>query len=381
MSDHSVLSRRDFLGLCGAGFCLLAATSVFAPPSSASARLARKGLIREKLSPWFTPLEGRAILCTLCPRECLVRDGERGHCQVRENREGKYYSLVYGNPCAVHLDPIEKKPFFHFHPSSWSFSIATAGCNLDCKFCQNWEISQATPEEVFSYDFSPERTVEEAVRSGAKSIAYTYVEPTIFHEYMVDTCRLARKAGLLNVCHTNAFINPEPLRELCTVIDAVNCDLKGFTEEFYREMCGGRLAPVLDSLKTLKRLGVHLEITNLVIPSGNDELTLAGKMCRWIASKLGAETPVHFSRFYPLYKLRSLPPTPVATLEKLRAAAFSTGLKYVYIGNIPGHEGQHTYCPKCGKAVVRRTGFMVGEVHLERDMCGYCGEPIAGIWF
>jgi pyruvate formate lyase activating enzyme len=337
-------------------------------------------LIGEKLSPWFTPLEGGAIRCTLCPRGCTVAEGRRGHCKVRENRGGKYYSLVYGNPCAVHLDPIEKKPFFHFHPSSWSFSIATAGCNFDCKFCQNWQISQATPEEVFSYDFSPERTVEEAVRSGAKSIAYTYVEPTIFHEYMIDTGRLARKAGLLNVCHTNAFINREPLRELCTVIDAVNCDLKGFTEEYYREMCGGRLAPVLESLKTLRRLGVHLEITNLVIPSRNDDLTLAGKMCRWIARELGGETPVHFSRFYPLYKLRSLPPTPVATLEKLRAAALAEGLKYVYIGNLPGHEGQHTYCPECGQAVVRRTGFMVGEMHLEKGKCAHCGEPIAGIW-
>jgi pyruvate formate lyase activating enzyme len=309
-----------------------------------------------------------------------VKQGKRGFCGVRENRGGKYYSLVYGNPCAVHMDPIEKKPLYHVLPSTWSFSIATAGCNLACKFCQNWEISQATPEEVFAYDFPPERIVQEAVRSGARSIAYTYVEPVIFYEYMMDICRLSKKAGLLNVCHSNAFIRPEPLQELCTVMDAANCDLKGFTEDYYRDMCGGQLDPVLDTLKTLKCRGVHLEITNLVIPTRNDDLSLVGEMCRWIRRELGEETPVHFSRFYPLYKLRNLPPTPVRTLEKVRATALSAGLKYVYIGNIPGHEGENTLCPQCGKIIITRTGYMVGAVHIEKGKCTFCGNPVPGIW-
>lgn len=376
----TLMSRRSFLGICGTGLCLITGAPLCAPRKSSAAPISMKGLIRTKLSPWYTTLEAGAVRCGLCPRKCVVDDGERGFCRVRENRGGKYYSLVYGNPCAVHLDPIEKKPFFHVLPSTWSFSVATAGCNLTCMFCQNWEISQAAPEEVFNYDFSPERTVEEAVRSGARSIAYTYVEPVIFWEYMIDTCRLAKKAGLLNVCHTNAFVNPEPLREMCTVLDAANCDLKGFTEEYYREMCGGALQPVLENLKTLKRSGVHLEITNLVIPTRNDDLSLVDKMCRWIRRELGEETPVHFSRFYPLYKLQGLPPTPVATLEKARAAALSAGLCYVYIGNLPGHEGQHTYCPRCARTIIRRTGFMVGESHLDKGGCAFCGRQVPGIW-
>ena len=266
---------------------------------------------------------------------------ETGRCRVRENRDGKYYSLVYGAPCAIHLDPIEKKPFFHVLPASQSFSMATAGCNLQCKFCQNWEISQASPEEVYSYDVPPDLAVKKAKEMGARSIAYTYVEPTIFYEYMLDIGLLAKKAGLLNVCHSNGFINPEPLRNLCKVMDAANIDLKGFTETFYRDLCNGELSPVLETLKTLKKEKVHLEITNLVIPTMNDEMSVVKEMCLWIKKELGPDTPVHFSRFYPLYKLRSLPPTPVSTLDKVRAVALSAGLEYVYVGNIPGHEAEN----------------------------------------
>jgi pyruvate formate lyase activating enzyme len=299
---------------------------------------------------------------------------------VRENRDGKYYSLVYGAPCAMHLDPIEKKPFFHVLPASQSFSIATAGCNLQCKFCQNWEISQASPEEVYSYDVSPELAVRKAKEMGARSIAYTYVEPTIFHEYMLDIGLLARKAGLLNVCHSNGFINPGPLGDLCRVMDAANIDLKGFTETFYRDLCNGELSPVLETLKTLKKEKVHLEITNLVIPSMNDEMSVVKEMCLWINKELGPDTPVHFSRFYPLYKLRSVPPTPVSTLDKVRGAALSAGLEYVYIGNIPGHEAENTFCPKCKKRVIQRTGYMVGETQVKAGKCRYCGKPIPGLW-
>jgi len=374
------LTKREFLKFCGTSLCILSAAHLIGFPKTSQAQLARKGLIKTKLSPYFTPLTGGEVRCDLCPRQCHVPKGERGFCRVRENREGKYYSLVYGNPCAVHLDPIEKKPFFHVLPSSGSFSLATVGCNFQCKFCQNWEISQASPEDVYSYDVPPEMIVKMAKEVGARSIAYTYVEPTIFYEYMADICILAKKAGILNVCHSNGFINPRPLNHLCNVMDAANIDLKGFTETFYHDLCSGELKPVLETLKTLKKNKVHLEITNLVIPTQNDEMLGVREMCLWVKKELGADTPVHFSRFYPLYKLRSLPSTPVSTLEKARAVALSTGLEYAYIGNIPGHEAEHTFCPKCKKMLIQRIGYMVGENHLKDGKCKYCGKPIPGIW-
>ncbi len=374
------LTKREFLKFCGASFCLLSAANLVSFPKTSEAQIVKKGLIKTKLSPYFTPLNGGEVRCELCPRRCHVSKGKRGFCRVRENRDGKYYSLVYGNPCAVHLDPIEKKPFFHVLPSTTSFSLATVGCNFECKFCQNWEISQAFPEDVYNYDVPPEMIVKKAKEVGARSVAYTYVEPTIFYEYMVDICHFAKKEGLLNVCHSNGFINPEPLRNLCKVMDAANIDLKGFTEPFYRDICSGVLAPVLETLKTLKKEKVHLEITNLLIPTQNDEMPGMKEMCLWVKKELGPDTPVHFSRFYPLYKLRSLPPTPVSTLEKARSVALSAGLEYVYIGNVPGHEGEHTYCPKCKKMLIQRSGYMVGEVNLKGGKCKYCGKPITGIW-
>jgi pyruvate formate lyase activating enzyme len=374
------LTRRDFLRFCGIGVCAFSAARFFGFPRTSRAQTAKKGLIKTKLSPYFTPLDGGEVQCELCPRRCRVARGKRGFCRVRENREGRYYSLVYGNPCAVHLDPIEKKPLFHVLPATTSFSLATAGCNFQCKFCQNWEISQASPEDVYSYEVAPEAVVKKAKEAGAHSIAYTYVEPTIFYEYMSDIGLLAKKAGLLNVYHSNGFINPAPLRSLCKLMDAANIDLKGFTEDFYRELSSGELAPVLETLKTLKRERVHTEITNLVIPTKNDEMPVVKEMCLWIRKELGPETPIHFSRFYPLYKLRSLPPTPVSTLAKVREVALSAGLEYVYIGNVPGHEGENTFCPKCKKRVIQRTGYMIGEVHMKGGKCGYCGKPMPGIW-
>jgi pyruvate formate lyase activating enzyme len=374
------LSKREFLRFCGASFCLLSSAYLFGYPETSRAQAAKKGLIKTKLSPYFTSLDGGEIQCELCPHRCRVAKGKRGICRVRENRDGKYYSLVYGNPCALHLDPIEKKPFFHVLPGTTSFSLATAGCNFQCKFCQNWEISQASPEDVYSYDVPPELIVSKAKEIGARSVAYTYVEPMIFYEYMSDISSLVKKAGLLSVTHSNGFINPVPLRNLCKVLDAADIDLKGFTENYYRELCGGELTPVLDTLKTLKQEKVHLEITNLIIPTKNDEMSVIREMCLWIKKELGPDTPIHFSRFYPLYKLRTLPPTPVSTLEKAREVALSAGLEYVYIGNVPGHAGESTFCPKCKKMVIQRTGYMVGEINVKAGKCRYCGKPIPGIW-
>jgi pyruvate formate lyase activating enzyme len=374
------LTKREFLKFCGTSVCVLSSAYLIGYPKASHAQVAKKGLIKTKLSPYFTSLEGGEIQCELCPHRCRVAKGKRGICRVRENRDGKYYSLVYGNPCAVHLDPIEKKPFFHVLPGTTSFSLATAGCNFQCKFCQNWEISQAAPEDVYSYDVQPELMVKRAKEIGACSVAYTYVEPTIFYEYMFDIGQRTKKEGLLNVSHSNGFINPGPLKNLCKVLDAANIDLKAFRENFYHELCAGGLNPVLETLKTLKKEKVHLEITNLIIPTKNDELSVLREMCLWIKKELGADTPIHFSRFYPLYKLKSLPPTPVSTLEKAREAASSAGLEYVYIGNIPGHPSENTFCPKCKKRIIQRTGYMVGEINMKDGKCRYCGKPIPGIW-
>ncbi|MDD5218515.1 MAG: AmmeMemoRadiSam system radical SAM enzyme [Candidatus Omnitrophica bacterium] len=323
-----------------------------------------------------------AIQCTLCPRGCTMAEYERGRCKVRVNKGGQLYTLVYGKPCAVHIDPIEKKPFFHFLPATAILSIATAGCCLECKYCQNWEISQAWPEETINQDLSPEAVVKGAVASRCRSIAYTYTEPTIFYEYMYDTSVLARRMGLRNVSVTCGYINPEPLRELCQVLDAANVDLKGFTDEFYVVNCGGRLQPVMDCILTMKKLGVHVEITNLVVPTKNDNMDLIRQMCAWVVQNTGADTPLHFSRFSPDYRLRQLPPTPIETLVKARDIALAEGLRYVYVGNVPGEDYENTICPGCKKPVIRRMGYRVVDFEIDREtsQCLYCHYKIAGVW-
>ncbi len=265
-------------------------------------------------------------------------------------------------------------------PSTTCFSIATAGCNLSCKCCQAWALSQASPEDVYSYDVPPEMVIVKAKEMRAESVAYSYAEPAVFYEYALDTSRLAKKGGLLNLMHSNGFINRLPLERLGKLLDAANIDLKGFTDPFYRELSGGYLAPVLAAMKTLKSQKVHLEITNLVIPTKNDGIPAIREMCRWVKRELGADTPMHFARFYPLYKLTGLPPTPVATLERARSTALAEGLEYVYISNIPGHEGENTFCPNCRKTIIRRAGYMVVEINVRQRKCKFCGEPIPGIW-
>ena len=334
--------------------------------------------VREAM--YYTTQLGNYVQCQLCPNRCVIKEGQRGTCEVRENRGGKLYTLVYGNPVAVHIDPIEKKPFYHFLPASDSFSLATAGCNLDCAYCQNWTISQVRPEEVESYDLPPEEAVALALEKGCKSIAYTYTEPTVFYEYMLETSKLARAKGIKNVVVTNGFINPEPLRELCKYVDAIRVDLKGFTEDFYHQVCQGELAPVLQTLKIIQEEGVHLEIINLVVPTLNDDEEEIRQMCQWILENLGPDVPVHFTRFQPMYRLQNLPPTPVETLERAREIALEVGLHYVYIGNVPGHPAENTYCPKCGKLLIKRMGFYVEENHIVDGKCEYCGNPIPGVW-
>ncbi|MEJ5348485.1 MAG: AmmeMemoRadiSam system radical SAM enzyme [Desulfosoma sp.] len=349
-------------------------------PSKASALSFQKGFMQPKVSPYYTALENKRIRCTLCPRECEVEPGERGYCEVRENRDGVYYTLVYANPCAVHVDPVEKKPFFHVLPGSRSFSLATAGCNFDCKFCQNWEISQARPENTLNVALSPQNVVTLASQYGCASIASTYVEPTIFFEYMKDIGMEASKAGILNVMHSNGFINHGPLNDLIPYLHAACIDLKSIRDDYYRDMTEGSLEPVLNTLKALKNHRVHTELVTLLVPTRNDSEKDIRDLSRWVLSALGEETPLHFSRFYPRYKLQSLPPTPVETLEKARNIAMQEGLRYVYVGNVAGHPGEHTYCSKCGSMIIERTGYTVRLKAFDAGHCSRCGTPIPGIW-
>lgn len=322
----------------------------------------------------------REIECLLCPRLCRLGDKERGYCGVRENDRGTYYTLVYGKACSANIDPIEKKPFFHVLPGSDAFSIATAGCNVNCRFCQNWQISQARPEQIPHFDLPPAAVAAAALKYRCSSVAYTYTEPVVFFEYMVDSSEAVRREGLRNCVVTGGHIRPEPLQELLKVVDAVKVDLKAFRQDFYSAYVKGELQPVLDAILDIHRAGVWLEIVYLVIPTLNDDTADILKMCRWMKQEIGPDVPLHFSRFYPMYLMKNLPPTPLSTLESLRDTALQEGLHYVYIGNVPGHDAENTCCPKCRKTIIERFGMTLKSIRLEKGACRFCGHPIPGIW-
>ena len=322
----------------------------------------------------------KGLRCLICPNECDIKEGEAGDCRNRVNKKGKLWSTAYGNPCAIHVDPIEKKPLNHFLPGSNAFSIATAGCNLACLNCQNWTISQKSPDETKNYDLPPEKVVENCIANNCESIAYTYSEPITFYEYTTDTSALARQAGIKNVLVSAGYINKEPLLKLCKVTDAANIDLKSFSEEIYLKLNAGKLQPVLDTLVTMKNEGVWLEITNLVVPSWTDDLDMIKRMCGWLMNNGFEEVPLHFSRFQPLYKLTQLPPTPVNILKSAREIAVQEGLKHVYIGNVPGLGAENTLCPKCNKIVVERRGYSIIQNNIENGKCKFCSSPVAGVW-
>ena len=321
-----------------------------------------------------------SVKCSLCSHRCTIADGKRGICGVRENKGGILYSLVYGKAVAAHVDPVEKKPFFNFRPGSLSYSIATVGCNFRCKHCQNWDISQAPGDGgILGEDLEPERIVELAKQSRCESIAYTYTEPTIFFEYAYDTSKLAKKEGVDNIFVTNGFMTEESLKDIKPYLDAANVDLKGFTDKFYREVCGARLEPVLDSLKRMKKLGVWVEVTTLVIPSLNDSLDELREIAEFIKSELGEETPWHISRFYPQYKLKHLPQTDMEVIHKAREIGLDAGLRYVYAGNLPGDSGENTYCFNCNELLVKRYAFSILENKIVDLKCPVCGAKIDGV--
>lgn len=324
--------------------------------------------------------EETLIKCLLCAQGCVIREDEHGKCRARMNVKGKLRSLVYGRPIAIHTDPIEKKPFYHFLPGSRAYSLATAGCPLSCQFCQNWEISQAKPEDYAVRYVPPEEIVDNAKSGSVPVIAFTYNEPTVFIEYLTDIARGARKKNLKSVLVSCGFMNPEPLQEMCDVLDGIKIDLKGFSEDFYHNVCSAELEPVLRSIKQISKSSTHLEIVNLVVPTLNDSERMLNELSGWILDEVGPDVPVHFTRFHPDYKLQNLPPTPISTLERARDIAMSKGIHFAYVGNVPGHPGNSTYCPGCGKVVIKRSGFFAVENHLKDGRCEYCGKPIAGVW-
>jgi pyruvate formate lyase activating enzyme len=331
---------------------------------------------------WYTKREGGEVQCQLCPRLCLLRPGERGYCKVRANIGGTLYSLVYGKIAAIHVDPVEKKPLFHVLPGSRALSIATTGCDLGCVFCQNWTISQAYPEDAQTLTLTPRELVDLAKREGCQEIAYTYNEPTVFYEFMLECAKQARRAGIRNVWVTAAYITPGPLRELAQYLDAANVDIKGIRDDYYRTYCDGHVQPVLDAVRILRDAGVFLEITNLVVPGGNDSEQDLRDLSSWVRQELGPDAVLHFSRYFPEYRMEQPGPTPESTLLEARRIAQEQGLRYVYIGNLPGAGYEDTICPGCGRTLVSRIGYSIdwSRYGIVNGACAYCGARISGVW-
>ena len=367
-------SRRAFIKT--AGKTALAAPLLLGLPRKAAAA---PFVPKASEAMYYEKLAEKKIACRLCPHECQVADLERGTCGVRENRGGVYYTLVYGQPCAVHVDPIEKKPLFHYFPGSQAYSLATAGCNFSCRFCQNWEISQRRPEQVRPVTLPPEDVVRQARQQDCPIIAHTYSEPVVFYEYMRACAALGREKGIPNVMISNGFIQKKPLQELCRLLGAVKIDLKAFTEDFYREQCGGRLKPVLDSLLVLRAESIWFEVVVLLIPGLNDGRQEIERMCRWIVLELGPDVPLHFSRYAPSYMIRNIPPTPPETLAMARRIAMDAGITFCYIGNLLSDAG-NTYCPSCGKLLVRRLLYSVEKTGLQGNRCKFCQAVIPGVF-
>jgi len=336
----------------------------------------------EKQEAMFWEKEGDRVRCLLCPHRCLIAEGERGVCKVRVNEKGTLKTIVFSKIASANIDPIEKKPFFHFFPGSFSFSIATVGCNFKCVFCQNWSLSQAVREEgsIYGEELYPENIVNYAKNYKCKSISYTYSEPTIYYETAYEVSKLAKEEGLYNNFVTNGYIEKEPLLNLKGLLDAANVDLKSFSDEFYKKYCGGRLQPVLDTLKLMKKNGIWVEVTTLLIPSLNDSEEEVREIARFIKNELGEDTPWHISRFHPDYKLTNIPATPEGKIKKAREIGFEEGLMYVYSGNLWGDEGENTFCPKCKNVLIKRFGFKVLEKNLKENKCGFCGFEISGFF-
>jgi len=319
------------------------------------------------------------VRCGLCPHNCLITEGQSGLCRTRINIQGKLFALSYGNLCALNSDPIEKKPLYHFLPGSRAFSIATAGCNFSCLNCQNYHISQHSPSEITTISLSAEEVIKRCFMANCHAIAYTYTEPTTYYEYMYDIALQARQQGIRNVMISNGYINPGPLKKLIPLLDAVNIDLKTYDEETYRILSGGSLKPVLNTLRILKDYGVWIEITHLIVPSYSNP-DIIKSMCEWLVNNGFAEYPLHFSRFFPNFRLKHTDPTPLVSLKQGREIALQAGVKYVYLGNVSDEAYSHTYCPKCKKLLIERHGYLVTQMLINDGKCPNCKSLIKGIW-
>ena len=381
------LDRRSFMMCALASGAALGAGEFAAPATASPSELSSMGQQTQNDAQFavearfYEKLANRKIKCKLCPRECNVGDKERGYCGVRENRGGVYYTLVHSRVCAAHIDPIEKKPLFHYLPGTVAFSIATAGCNVNCKFCQNWDISQSRPEQLPADFAPPQRIAAIAKQNNCPTIAYTYSEPVVFSEFLMDTADAGHQAGVRSIVVSNGYMQQEALKQAYGKMDAVKIDLKSFSESYYAKVVTGQLKPVLDTLVTLCKMGKWTEIVYLVVPTLNDSETEFRGLAQWIKANLGSDVPLHFTQFHPEYLLKNLPITPVPTLERAKAIADAEGLHYVYIGNVPGHPAQNTYCPQCRKLLVERTGFTANSLLIRKDgTCPQCKHLIPGIW-
>jgi pyruvate formate lyase activating enzyme len=377
------LNRRSFL-MCALASGVAMGSNGFAEPAmglGAGTSQQKQDDSRFTVeAKFYQRLQDKKIKCKLCPRGCTVGDRERGYCGVRENRGGTYYTLVHSRVCAAHVDPVEKKPLFHYLPGTVAFSLATAGCNVNCKFCQNWDISQVRPEQVPAEYMAPQAVAEMAKQYHCPTIAYTYSEPVIFSEFLMDTADAGHAAGIRSVVVSNGYMQEESLKTAYGKMDAVKIDLKSFSESYYKNVVSGELKPVLDSLVTLRKMGKWTEIVYLVVPTLNDSDAEFRGLAHWIKTNLGVDVPLHFTQFHPEYLLKNLPITPVPTLERAKAIADAEGLHYVYIGNVPGHPAQNTYCPKCRSMVVERVGFTASRMLIRQGRCPYCQQPIPGVW-
>ncbi len=317
------------------------------------------------------------VKCHVCSHRCVIGEGKVGICGTRKNMGGKIHTLIYNTVSSEAVDPIEKKPLYHFLPGTLSYSLGTIGCNFRCEHCQNWNISQVTLEEAWTKEITPEEAIKRAIATGCKSISWTYNEPAIWHEYTYDSAVLAKNSGLKTIYVTNGYITPEALRRIAPYLDAYRVDIKSFSEDFYRKICGARLAPVLESTKLARELGMHVEVITLIIPTKNDSPQELTQIVRWVHDNLGEDTPMHFTGFHPMYKMDDLPPTPTDRLEMAHDIAKKEGMRFVYTGNVPGHKYENTYCPKCNALLIDRAGFRVSAIRIKDGKCPSCGEGIA----
>jgi pyruvate formate lyase activating enzyme len=381
------MNRREFVDACAVGGAALGVAPLLGSGQMGQTlpvpAMQEIGNVASHRGLFWRAVQGKETECLLCPSRCVIQPGERGTCGVRENEDGAYISKVYARPCEIKLEHMEKGPFYHFLPRTWTIGLGFAGCNLDCKYCQSSAFAKARPETTDNKNLSPEGLVQQLKQYKYDAVTFTYSEPLQVIEYVLDVARLARPQGIRVAVHTAAYFLSEPFEALCNAVDAINIDLKGFSESFYRSTTGGSLEPVLNNIKRVRRHpNVWLELTNLVVPGYNDKDDSFASMCKWIVQNCGYATPLHVSKFFPQYKLRNVPPTPNDTLRRLRKIGYDNGLQYVYLGNMPGDPGECTFCPKCGAKMIYRNNYESTFVEFDgkRGVCTKCGMRIPGVW-